>query len=82
MAFFKIPSLNTFPKQKRNNTLQVFDHAKAEKIEKLGEGTFGSAVLVRYEGSYAVVKDLKCEEWDESGRKFLKEVNLAAKTAR
>ena len=79
MAFFKRPSIPPkckFPESFRNPKLGVFDHGKAMKIKKLGEGSFGSATLFRYEGNEVVIKELHCEEWDQTGRKFLKEASI------
>lgn len=49
------------------------------KKQVIGSGSFGTVHLVDYQNEKRVIKILNCEEWDTTGRKFIKEAGIMHK---
>ena len=74
MASFAIPLLMN----RKLNIPQIRTDDVA-KIQVIGSGSFGTVHLVDYQKEKRVLKILNCDEWDTTGRKFIKEAGIMHK---
>ena len=76
---FKIPSKPVDKNRviiPEDPSLPKFCFSDAEKQEELGRGSFASTFKAKYGGNIVAIKQLHINKWDETGKKFMKEVKI------
>ena len=60
----------------RDPTLPTFSFSNVTKEEELGRGSFGVVYKARYQSDIVVIKQLHVNDWNQNGKKIVKEAKI------